>query len=234
MTSDACGRLRFMRTFLLLPGAGGAAWYWHRVAALLRGAGHDVVAVDLPAEDPVAGLHAYVDLAVAAARGRDRVVVAAQSMGAFTAVPVCERIGVERLVLLNAMIPAPGERAADWWGNAGSEEARRAAARAGGWAEEIDLATYFFHDLSPQLVAESGDHALDEADIAFEEPCPFASWPSVPTTVLAGREDRFFPVDFQRRVARERLGLGIVELPGGHLNALSEPEAVAAALLAEG
>ena len=48
--------------------------------------------------------------------------------------------------------------------------------------------------------------------------------------MLAGRDDRFFPLDFQRRVARERLGLDVVELPGGHLNALSEPEAVASAL----
>jgi hypothetical protein len=37
-------------------------------------------------------------------------------------------------------------------------------------------------------------------------------------------------VEFQRRVARERLGLDVVELPGGHLNALSQPEAVATAV----
>jgi hypothetical protein len=39
--------------------------------------------------------------------------------------------------------------------------------------------------------------------------------------VLAGRDDRFFPVGFQRRVAAERLGLPVEELPGGHLVALS-------------
>jgi pimeloyl-ACP methyl ester carboxylesterase len=220
-----------MSTYLLLPGAGGAAWYWHRVANLVRDAGGDVVAIDLPADDPAAGLDAYVDLALAAIDGRDDVVVAAQSMGAFTGVPVCGRVRVERLVLLNAMIPAPGERATAWWDNTGSEDARRAAARAGGWTEEIELATYFLHDVPPDLAAESAKHTLDEADIAFDEPCPFDAWPDVPTTVLAGRDDRFFPVEFQRRVARERLGLDIVELPGGHLNALSEPEAVAGAML---
>jgi pimeloyl-ACP methyl ester carboxylesterase len=221
-----------MSTYVLLPGAGGAGWYWHRVAELLRDGGNDAVTLDLPADDPAAGLDVYIDLALAAIRGRDDIVVVAQSMGAFTAVPLCGRAGVERLVLLNAMIPAPGERATDWWDNTGSDEARRAAARAGGWTEEIDLATYFLHDVSPQLAVESGKHARDEADIAFDEACPFASWPNVPTTVLAGRDDRFFPVEFQRRVARERLGLDIVELPGGHLNALSEPEAVAGAILA--
>jgi pimeloyl-ACP methyl ester carboxylesterase len=220
-----------MSTYLLLPGAGGAAWYWHRAAERLRDAGHDVVALDLPADDPDAGLDTYVDLAVAAIDGRDGAVVAAQSMGAFTGVPVCERADVERLVLLNAMIPAPGERATDWWENTGSEDARRAAARAGGWSEELDLATYFLHDVPPDLAAESAEHGHDEADIAFEQPCAFDAWPDVPTTVLAGRDDRFFPIGFQRRVARERLGLDVVELPGGHLNALTEPDAVAGAIL---
>jgi pimeloyl-ACP methyl ester carboxylesterase len=44
------------RTFVLIPGAGGAAWYWHRVVPLLQAAGHDAIAVDLPADDPAAGL----------------------------------------------------------------------------------------------------------------------------------------------------------------------------------
>jgi pimeloyl-ACP methyl ester carboxylesterase len=221
-----------MTTFLLLPGAGGAAWYWHRVAERLRTGGHDVVALDLPADDPEAGLSAYVELALRAIDGRQDVVVAAQSMGAFTAVPLCERVDVEALVLLNAMIPKPGERATNWWENTGSEPARRAAARAGGYTEEIDLEVYFLHDVDPEIAAGGAEHQRDEADIAFEEPCPFARWPEVPTTVLTGRDDRFFPLEFQRRVARERLGLEVVELPGGHLNAVSHPEAVTDALLA--
>jgi len=45
----------------------------------------------------------------------------------------------------------------------------------------------------------------------------------VPTRVVAGRDDRFFPLEFQREVARERLGTGVDEVPGGHLAALSRP-----------
>jgi pimeloyl-ACP methyl ester carboxylesterase len=41
--------------------------------------------------------------------------------------------------------------------------------------------------------------------------------------VLAGRDDRFFPLEFQRRVARERLGLDVEVVPGGHLAALARP-----------
>jgi pimeloyl-ACP methyl ester carboxylesterase len=35
---------------VLVPGAGGVAWYWHRVIPLLRAAGHDALAVDLPGD----------------------------------------------------------------------------------------------------------------------------------------------------------------------------------------
>ena len=48
-------------TFVLVPGAGGSAWYWHRLVAELEGRGHDAVAVDLPAEDDSVGLAAYAD-----------------------------------------------------------------------------------------------------------------------------------------------------------------------------
>jgi hypothetical protein len=48
--------------------------------------------------------------------------------------------------------------------------------------------------------------------------------------VLIGRDDRFFPADFQRHVARERLGISADEMTGGHLVALSQPEELAARL----
>jgi len=208
-----------MTTFVLVPGAGGVGWYWHLVAERLGAAGHAAVAVDLPGADPAAGLHEYSDLVLAAANGRDAVVLVAQSMGAFTALAACERLDPQRLVLLNAMIPAPGETANDWWDNTGWER-----------PESFTLETHFLHDVPAEIAAVLMEHESDEAEIGFEQPCDFARWPDVPTTVLAGRDDRFFPLDFQRRVARERLGLDVVELPGGHLNALSEPEAVATAV----
>jgi hypothetical protein len=36
-----------MATFVFIPGAGGVAWYWHRVVPLLKDAKHDAIAVDL-------------------------------------------------------------------------------------------------------------------------------------------------------------------------------------------
>jgi pimeloyl-ACP methyl ester carboxylesterase len=212
-----------MSVFVLVPGAGGAAWYWHRVVPELRARGHEAVAVDLPGADESAGLPEYADAVAEAIGGRHDVVLVAQSMGGFTAPVVCARIPVRLLVLVNAMIPLPGETPGAWWDNTGWEPARIAAARAGGYPAEFDLATYFLHDVPAEVVATGEGHNFPEADIAFGQPCAIERWPDVPTQVLAGRDDRFFPLEFQRRIAGERLGAAVDSVPGGHLVALSRP-----------
>lgn len=45
--------------------------------------------------------------------------------------------------------------------------------------------------------------------------CDFKDWPSVPIRVVAGAVDRFFPVEFQQTLARERLGIEADVLTGG-------------------
>jgi pimeloyl-ACP methyl ester carboxylesterase len=157
-------------------------------------------------------------------------VLVAQSMGGYTAPMVCTRAPVSLLVLVNAMIPLPGETAGEWWGDTGWEPARVAAAQAGGYPAEVDLPTYFWHDVPADVAAAGEAHHFPEADIAFSQPCAIGRWPDVTTRVLAGRDDRFFPLEFQRRVAGERLGLGTDAIPGGHLVALSHPAELAAKL----
>jgi pimeloyl-ACP methyl ester carboxylesterase len=218
-----------MSAFTLIPGAGGAAtWYWHLVVPELVARGHRATAVDLPGPDESAGLPEYADkVAAAAADQGDDVVLVAQSMGGFTAPMACARVPVRLLVLVNAMIPVPGETPGAWWDNTGSQAARLAAARAGGYPAEVDLAAYFFHDVPDDVYASGADTDHNEAEIAFTQPCDIERWPDVPTRVLAGRDDRFFPASFQRRVARQRLGLDTDETPGGHLAALSYPAELA-------
>jgi pimeloyl-ACP methyl ester carboxylesterase len=218
-------------TFVLIPGAGGSAWYWHRVVPPLEAAGHDAIAVDLPGDDERAGLSDYAERIVDAAGSRNDVVLVAQSLGGFTAPLVCERMPIRALVFVNAMIPEPGETAGEWWGNTGSEQARRDAAQKGGYAADFDIATYFLHDVPPAVAEAGAPYVRQEAKIAFTEPCRFKAWPSVPIRVVAGTDDRFFPLDFQRRIARARLGRDVEELPGGHLVALSNPNGLVERLL---
>jgi pimeloyl-ACP methyl ester carboxylesterase len=132
-------------------------------------------------------------------------------MGGFTGPLVCVRRPVRSLVLLNAMVPQPGETGAQWWTATGHSAD-------GSWEE------LFFHDVPSEVVAEARDRGEPaQSWRPFEEPWPLPRWPDVPTVVLTGAEDRFFAPDFQRRVARERLGLDVDLIPGGHLAALSRP-----------
>ena len=219
-----------MPTFVLVPGAGGSAWVWSRVTGLLVEAGHEAIAVDLPGDDETAGLANYAELVVDAIGSRSNVVLVAGSLGGFTAPLVCERVPVREVVLVNAMIPVPGERARDWWEHTGAIQAQDEAARVGGYGR-FDAATYFLHDVAAEVAAEGKSYQRSEADIAFESVCDFKAWPAVKIRVLAGDEDRFFPVGLQRRVARDRLGVETDVLPGGHLLPLVQPRLVADYLL---
>ena len=224
-------------TFVLIPGAGGSAWYWHLVAPRLERHGYEAVAVSLPAADDTAGLPEYAAAVIRAIGNRQprEVVLVAQSLGGFTAPLVCKQRSVGLLVLVNAMIPKPGERAGEWWTNTRYEEARRQQNRRAGRAVDapFDPLVEFFHDVpQPVIDAAWAQGEPRQSETLFASPCAFESWPAVPTRVLIAREDRFFPAEFQQRVARERLGISADEMPGGHLVALSQPDELTARLLA--
>jgi pimeloyl-ACP methyl ester carboxylesterase len=223
-----------MATFVLLPGAASDSWYWHLVAPMLTAAGHDVVAVDLPVDDDGSGLDEYAQVATTAIGSATDLVVVAQSMGAYTAGMVAHRLSVQLVVLIAAMTPAPWESPGDWWKNTGQPEAMRAQAEREGRDpdREFDPVEVFLHDVPPEVAAASADHVRAQSDTPFAQPWPLDAWPAVPTRFLSCRRDRLFPVDFQRRVVRERLGIVPDEIDTGHLPALSRPAELAARLLA--
>jgi pimeloyl-ACP methyl ester carboxylesterase len=213
-------------TYVFVPGAGGDAWYWHLVIPEVRARAHDVVAVSLQASDDSAGWTEYADTIVDAIGDRTGVILVAQSLAGFSAPLVCGLVRVDLLVLLNAMIPRPGETGAEWWSNTGQREAMHAHLTALGLPPEAadDDTTLYFHDVSPQV----RDQALRRGQpgqswTPMTQPWPLDGWPEVPTRVLIGRDDRLFPADLQRRIARERLGIEADEIEGGHLLALSRP-----------
>jgi pimeloyl-ACP methyl ester carboxylesterase len=192
-------------------------------ASLPSSSGADeAIAVDLPADDDRAGLAAYTDVVVDAIGDRRPIVLAAQSLGGFTAPLVCERVPVELLILVNAMVPLPGETGQEWW-------------TATGWEDEvgeIDMDDAFFHDVPDDVKAVAGKEEPPQSGTPLVEPWPLEKWPDVPTRLVQGRDDRFFPLEFQRRVVRERLGIELDEVPGGHLVALSRPVELVDTLMA--
>ena len=209
-----------MATFVLIHGAGDAAWSWHLVGAELEARHHDVVAVDLPCDDDAADLAEYADTVVDAIGDRRDLVVVGHSFGAFTAPLVCARVPADRLVLLAPMIPAPGESFEDWGANTGYT----------GYAPADpgeDETAVFFHDVAPPLAAEAMRHERGQSATPLSTPWPLEAWPEIPTSVLICRDDRVFPAPFSRRVAQERLGITPDEIDGGHCIALSRPGALA-------
>jgi pimeloyl-ACP methyl ester carboxylesterase len=207
-------------TFVLIHGAGGDAWYWHLVEPELRARGHDVVAMNLPCDDDAAGLEEYTDAVVdAIGDRREELVLVAQSLAGFTAPLVAQRVPVRLIVLVAAMVPAPGEPPGEWWSNTAHV-----------FPEPFDPEEVFLHDVPPDIAAASAAHVREQSGTPFEKPWPLAAWPEVPTRFLLCRDDRFFPAGFLRRVARDRLGITPDEMEGGHLPALAHPEELASRL----
>jgi pimeloyl-ACP methyl ester carboxylesterase len=220
-----------MATYALIHGAGSSGWYWHLVEPRLRAGGHDVVAPDLPCDDDAAELSDYVDTVVDAIGDLRNVVVVAQSLAGFTAPLVTERVPVDLLVLVAAMVPATGESPGDWWENTRWSEARRAyAVSEGRDPDDEDPVELFLHDLPPAVRQQAMTRVREQSGTPFEKPWPMAAWPDVPTRFLLCRHDRFFPADFQRRVVRERLGITPDEMDGGHLPALAQPDELVTSL----
>jgi pimeloyl-ACP methyl ester carboxylesterase len=118
------------------------------------------------------------------------------------------------------MIPAPGEPPGQWWGNTGF------AAPAG-----LSETEQYFNDVTPELAKECQSRGRDQVSKEWDEPWPLPAHPDIPTHVLLCRDDRFFVPDFQRRVARDRLGITPDEIDGGHCVALSRPAELADRLI---
>ncbi|NKY85299.1 alpha/beta fold hydrolase [Nocardia veterana] len=221
-----------MRTaFVFVSGAGTDAWYWHLLADDLRSRGHLVATPELPCDDDAAGLSAYADVVTAVVDDPARTVVVAHSFGGFTAPLVCGRAPIRRLVLLSAMVPRPGESAAEWWAATGYDRARRRQDEADGRPPD-DEDALFFHDVAPELAAQARAHDRRQSSTPYTEPWPLLAWPRTPTNFLLCRHDRFLPAAFMRGVVDERLGLVPDEIDGGHMVALSRPGQVADRLAA--
>jgi hypothetical protein len=221
-------------TYILIPGAGTDPRVFAATIEALRGLGHAALAPPLPLHDQQARPSDHADAVVGALPSDGEIVVVAQSLGAFAGSLVPARAPVAQLILLAPMIPKPRETAGEWWANTRHEEAiaevleRHGPMR--GWGPDA-VAQVFLHDVDPDVARANERFQGAPGEGMFIEPWPLSAWPDVPTRVLAPRGDRLFPLEFQRRVARERLGLEVDEMDGGHVAMLSRPRELAERLV---
>lgn len=191
-----------------------------------------MVAVDLPCDDDAAGLTDYADAVVDAIGDRTDLVLVAQSLAGFTAPLVCERVPVDLLVLVAAMVPTSGESPGEWWAATGHEEARRRHAERDGRSarEDDDLFGMFLHDLPPGLAAEAMTRARNPSGTPFEEPWPLQNWAGCGDEGPAVSRRPLLPGRLHARRRTGTPGHGADEMDGGHLPALARPKELAARL----
>jgi pimeloyl-ACP methyl ester carboxylesterase len=217
-----------MATFVFIHGAADVGWYWHLLEAELQARGHDTVAPDLPCDDDTAGLNEYAGTVIEAIGDRTDLIVVGHSLGGFTAPLVADRVGANALVLVAGMIPAPGEPPDDWWDNAGYKSASDAHAQQEGYADQKGDPFVTFYNGVPRVLAEEAmSKERGQSNTWMAAPWPLSAWPDVPTKFVVCRDDRFFPPDLLRRLAKERLGITPDEIDGGHCAALSHPKELA-------
>ena len=155
----------------------------------------------------------------------------AQSLGGFTAPLVATAVALRGLVFVNAMIPVPGETANEWWGVHRMGRCARGRG-AGQWIQHRFRRGRLFPARRRRTSRRSANRTSGPRPRRLSASvCDFAAWLTIPIRVVAGSDDRFFPADFQRRLAGSGSASRRTSLPGGHLIALSQPAALAAYLL---
>jgi hypothetical protein len=224
---------RGVGAFVLVHGAWHGPWCWDGVVRELEGRGHSAVAVDLPSDDPAAGIERYAEVVSGALGDAGDVVLVGHSLAGLVIPLVAARRPVSRLVYVCALLPAPGRSLRDqladadvfrpgfpatarddlgrsYWPDAGKAIAALYAPDCADVEAERAVAR-----LRPQAAAPSGDRF------------PLPALPAVPSLYVLCTEDRAVDPAWSRAAARERLGVEAVELPGGHSPMISRPARLA-------
>jgi pimeloyl-ACP methyl ester carboxylesterase len=225
-----------MTTFALVHGAWLGGWSWDAVAPLLRQAGHQVVAVDLPAEDGAATFETYAEVVCAAlGEATDDVIAVGHSYGGNTIPLVATRRPVRHLVYVAALVPEIGRSMVDQMRD-DPEMLNPAHLRALSkpddqlrrhWADLAAARELICHDCDDPTAAQTIGRLRPQCLRPGMLPSPLDAFPAVPATYVVCDADRFVGPGWSRRVARGRLGADIVELSSGHSPMLSQPRALA-------
>lgn len=220
-------------TVALVHGAWHGAWCWDRLRPPLEALGHRVVAVDLPAEDPGAGLSRYAELTSDVIGDAEDVVLVGHSLGGASIPLITALRPVRHLVFLCALIPEPGRSAADRYreedvfvqGFAGNTEMREDGASF--WPDPAAAIRCFYHDCTPDAAAWAVSRLRPQSAAPSREAWPLDTLSAVERTSIVCRDERCISPAWSRRMSVEQLGVQPVELDGGHSPFLSRPAEVA-------
>jgi pimeloyl-ACP methyl ester carboxylesterase len=219
-------------TFALVHGSQHGGWCWERLAPELRARGHDVVAPDLPCDDPSAGIDTYARIVVDALSGHgDDVVLVGHSLGSLTIPVVARRRPVERLVFLCSVPTGPGPAIAATLDDMVTPEFRDARRTFDDDGREClhpdDARAVWFHDCTDDDATWAVSQLRPQSRRPLTEASPLDRWPDVPSTAVLGRDDRCVNMTWAVAAATARLGEAPVLLDGGHSPFLARPAVLA-------
>jgi pimeloyl-ACP methyl ester carboxylesterase len=222
-----------MAHFLLLHGACHGGWCWDAVASILRSRGHRITAPDLPCDDLKAGLSESTDVAVASLnQAVDDVVVVGHSLSALVAPLVAHRLPVRRMVMLAGIVGAPRASleslaAQDADRDLPLTDADLETDAEGRFRFSKDGARRLIYHDCPPGTADAAIARLRFQRSMWTEVADFDEWPKVQTMSIVCADDRLVNPIWSTRVARERLGVEPLVLPGGHSPFVARPAALA-------
>ena len=213
------------------------AWWWSRVASILRTDGVPSTAVELPScgegdgrpgiDGP--GLDADVEqLRRLLAQGGPAVVVG-HSYGGVVATEAVRAGDAEHLIYISSFLPAVGESLASFGGPEPAPFLDFAADGTFG-ARPEQLRELFLQDCDREAVDGAFARLSRQTAAAVAQPVANAGWQHTPSTYVVCAQDRATPPGVQREQAA-RAGR-VLELAAGHHPMLSQPQLVADAVLA--
>jgi pimeloyl-ACP methyl ester carboxylesterase len=198
---------------------------------LLTDRGHHVIAPDLPCDDPAATFDDYAEVVCDALGRRDDVVVVGHSLAGHTIPLVAARRPVRRLVYLCALVPELGRSLTDQLREdtemlnpvylkalGKTDELRRRA-----WVDEELARSLLFGDTDDEVARATFERLRPQALYPYAKPFSLGSFAAVASTYIVCADDRLVSPQWSKRIAHDRLGAELVELPGSHSPFLSRP-----------
>jgi pimeloyl-ACP methyl ester carboxylesterase len=200
-----------MASFSLVHGAWGGGWLWDSVRAELEARGHVVHAPDLPCDDLAAGVAEYAAAVPAAG------IVVGYSLGGLT-IPHVE---AEQHVFLTALVAgAVGE-----WGDVFVPGFGDARVR-----DELGRSYYPHLADAVQELQIPTEQAPLAVKLRRQAPYDAPPAPVERPAYIVCAQDAVIRPEWQRRVARDVLGVEPLELEAGHSPMLERPRELAALL----
>ena len=231
-----------MATFALVHGSWHGAWCWERLTPELEALGHRVITVDLPITDSTASYDDYADTVCAALASdcADDLILVGHSMGGLTVPLVAARRAVRRLVYLCALVPVPGQPFTqqmaedpemlndDYPKGLGKRDSQGCRS----WVDNRLARFHLFGDCDDDTASAAVAGLLPQSTYPHGLPCLLTALPDVDCTYVVCADDRMVNPDWSRRIAHERLGADVIEMPGSHSPFLSRPKVLAELLKA--